>query len=212
MESVATRQLWTVRVHPTPPRARQRGGPRGRPVRRPCPWTQSSPPASSHLASWSSPPYRSVIAGLLRASPSAKSHGPPPPLAVKKAQSWPCAAVEEAADSSPAGNALQGAPHTDLLTVSPSSFPHRAATLPPPACPPRAPPRGADHEARGGGRGRGAAPSSCPAAGPLAGGAVRQPLWPHVCARAPTEAKLHYSLRRAANRCALVLLAKQQLR
>jgi len=165
MESVATRQLWTVRVHPTPPRARQKGGPRGRPVRRPCPWTQSSPPASSHLASWSSPPsYRSVIAGLLRASPSAKSHGPPPPLAVKKAQSWPCAAVEEAADSSPAGNALQGAPHADLLTVSPSSFPHRAATLPPPACPPRAPPRGADHEARGGGRGRGAAPSSCPAA------------------------------------------------
>jgi len=156
--------FWTVRVHPTPPRARQKGGPRRRPVRRPCPWTQSSPPASSHLASWSSPPYRSVIAGLLRASPSAKSHGPPPPLAVKKAQSWPCAAVEEAADSSPAGNALQGAPHADLLTVSPSSFPHRAATLPPPACPPRAPPRGADHEARGGGRGRGAAPSSCPAA------------------------------------------------
>ena len=123
MESVATRQLWTVRVHPTPPRARQKGGPRGRPVRRPCPWTQSSPPASSHLASWSSPPsYRSVIAGLLRASPSAKSHGPPPPLAVKKAQSWPCAAVEEAADSSPAGNALQGAPHAGLLRVSRSDI------------------------------------------------------------------------------------------
>ncbi|KAG2622771.1 hypothetical protein PVAP13_3KG009494 [Panicum virgatum] len=50
------------------------------------------------------------------------------------------------------------------FSLSPSSVPHRAATLPPPACPPRAPPRGADHEARAGGRGRGAAPSSCRAA------------------------------------------------
>ena len=46
------------------------------------------------LASWSSPSklsppsYHSIVAGLLRAGPSAQSRGPPPPLAVDQRRLW----------------------------------------------------------------------------------------------------------------------------